>query len=97
MSKASDEALGELHGAVASVLSEQLRERVNMTDEDTGESKEVYLASPAVLAQAIKFLKDNDITASIADDENLSELDDLLKRKREKRGLRLTTVGGEAV
>ena len=39
----------------------------------------------------IVFLKDNDITASIADDENMNELDDMLKRKREKRGLRLAS------
>jgi hypothetical protein len=89
VSKATEDKLSALHGTVADVLSEQLRETMVVVDEDTGEEKEVLLASPAIIAQAIKFLKDNDITTSVADDDNMSELDDLLKKKREKRGLRL--------
>ena len=96
MAKGSEGQLSELHGAIAQVLKDQISERITITDEDTGETREIYTATPAVLAQAIKFLKDNDITVSVEDDENLSELDELLKQKREKRSLRLAAAGGES-
>ena len=92
MAKATEEKLSELHGVVATVLKDQLSETVIIADEDTGETKEIYTAAPATLAQAIKFLKDNDITASVEDDQNLNDLQELLRKKqtnREGRGLRL--------
>ena len=90
MARSTEHELSELHGTIARVLRSQLEETVTFTDEN-GIEKEVATATPATLGVAIKFLKDNDITASIADDENLNELDDLLKKKREKRGLRLVS------
>jgi hypothetical protein len=90
MARSTEQELSALHGEVARVLISQLSETITMTDEN-GESSVVAVATPATLGVAIKFLKDNDITASIADDENMNELDDMLKRKREKRGLRLAS------
>ena len=90
MARSTEQELSELHGTIARVLISQLSETITMTDEN-GESSVVAVATPATLGVAIKFLKDNDITASIADDENMNELDDMLKRKREKRGLRLAS------
>jgi len=90
MARSTEQELSALHGEVARVLISQLSETITMTDEN-GEESVVAVATPATLGVAIKFLKDNDITASIADDENMNELDEMLKRKREKRGLRLAS------
>jgi len=90
MAKSTEQELAELHGAIARVLISQIGETIMMTNE-LGVEAEVSVVTPATLGVAIKFLKDNDITASIADDENMSELDDMLKKKREKRGLRLAS------
>jgi transcriptional regulator with PAS, ATPase and Fis domain len=93
MSKSTEQELSELHGAVAKVLRRQIEEEITVTDEE-GNTQLLNTASPATLGVAIKFLKDNNITASIEDDENLGELDELLKAKREKGSLRL--VSGDA-
>jgi hypothetical protein len=93
MSKATEGKLSKLHGKVAQVLMEQLEDTISIVDE-SGEEREIPSASPATLAQAIKFLKDNEVTATIEEDENLNGLADMLKEKREKRGLRL--VAGES-
>ena len=90
MAKSTEQELADLHGAIARVLCSQVSETIMITDENGVES-EVAVATPATLGVAIKFLKDNSITASIADDENMNELDEMLKRKREKRGLRLAS------
>jgi AAA+ superfamily predicted ATPase len=90
MARSTEQELSELHGAIARVLISQLNETITITDDD-GMEAVVATATPATLGVAIKFLKDNDITASIADDENMNELDEMLKRKREKRGLRLAS------
>ena len=90
MARSTEQELSELHGAIARVLISQLSETITITDDD-GMEAVVATATPATLGVAIKFLKDNDITASIADDENMNELDEMLKRKREKRGLRLAS------
>ena len=92
MSKATEDKLSNLHGKVAQVLMEQLEDTISIVDE-SGEERAIPSASPATLAQAIKFLKDNEVTATIEEDENLNGLADMLKEKREKRGLRL--VAGE--
>ncbi len=92
MSKGTETQLSELHGIVAEVLRKQLEETVDITNEETGVTETVMTATPATLGVAIKFLKDNDITSSIEDDDNLQELDELLKKKREGRGLRLAAV-----
>ena len=92
MSKSTEQELSDLHGAIARVLRSQIEETISMTDE-AGNASEVMVASPATLGVAIKFLKDNAITTSIEDDENMGELDDLLKSKRDKRSLRLVSEG----
>jgi len=76
--------LNELHRVVAQLLREQLEATVIVTDED-GSQKEMKMATPALIAQAIKFLKDNDITALPEDDENIQSLKELLDKRR-KRG-----------
>ncbi len=76
--KATEDFLSQLHGRVAQTLMEQL------CDEEV---------KPAMVAQAVKFLKDNDITVSISEDENMTALDEMLKQHREKRKLRI--VGDE--
>lgn len=87
MSKASEKLLGELHGAVAKVLTDQIlaQEEVQELDLDgvpqgTGEME--YSASPATLATAIKFLKDNSITCDIRVDKNMGNLADALAKKQ---------------
>lgn len=92
MGKSTEQELSALHGAVAQVLRKQIEEEITIINED-GESQTIMNASPATLGVAIKFLKDNNITASIEDDENMSDLDELLKSKREKRSLRLVSEG----
>lgn len=100
MNKATEDQLSELHGLVARVLRGKLEDTITiMVDGPDGPvEKEISAAEPAVIAQAIKFLKDNDITSSIADDKNLSDLEAALKNKRENRstpgGPRLKSVGG---
>jgi hypothetical protein len=48
----------------------------------TGEK--MYTASPATLATAIKFLKDNAITCDIKKDTNMTALKDALKKKNKR-------------
>jgi len=59
-SKASLDALNELHAAVAREL------KANLDD-------------PKVLANAIKFLKDNDITADLMEDDSSDSLGTAIK------------------
>jgi len=92
MGKSTEQELSALHGEVARVLSTQLRETITVIDEATGEQQELLTATPAVVSAAIKFLKDNDITASIEEDENLGELEEMLAAKRNKRKLRVVGI-----
>jgi hypothetical protein len=93
MSKASEKLLGELHGAIAKVLTDQVlvQEEVQELDEDGlpfGTGEKAYSATPATLAVAIKFLKDNSITCDIKVDKNMGNLADALAKKQ--RHSRLT-------
>lgn len=81
---AAERELNELHTIVAKTLREGLEATMEV-ETDEGETKVVSLATPALIAQAIKFLKDNSITAIPEEDENLEALEDILKRKQ-KRG-----------
>ena len=87
MSKATEKKLGALHGAVADVLTARLNhtEAETSFNEDgemveTGE--QVHTASPATIAAAIKFLKDNQITCDIETNENMNNLRDTLAKKQ---------------
>lgn len=100
MAKASEGQLGELHGAVAMVLTEMVtaKEEVQELDMDgmpfgTGEMQ--YTASPALLAAAMKFLKDNDITCDIKVEKNMTKLADALAQKQQHS--RLSDGGAAAL
>lgn len=92
MSKATEAKLGALHGMVSDVLCSQLaaEEEVMEYNEDgvlIGTGKTVRSASPATVAAAIKFLKDNSITSDIDKDENLSNLAERLGNKQKRSRL----------
>lgn len=74
MSKATIESLSELHGVVATELTRRI-----LADE----------ASAADIGAAIKFLKDNAITASVEDNTQMKDLKDRLEERARKRNLRL--------
>ena len=87
MNKASELALSELHGAVATVLTEQvqMKEEVQELGVDGvpyGTGEQLYAASPALIATAIKFLKDNSITCDIKVDKNMGNLAEALSKKQ---------------
>ena len=73
------EALNNLHTVVAKVLVTELT-KTDIVVID-GEDVDISSPSPAMVAQAIKFLKDNNISSTVEDDVNLSELEDILKKK----------------
>lgn len=83
---ASSNELGGLHAALARVLNQMLVpvEHDAILDEDGGVVKEAWTEypSPAVLAVAAKFLKDNSIFSGVDEDEELLRL----KKTLEKRG-----------
>ena len=98
MQKANEEKLGDLHGAVAQVLQAQ----ITHTEEEVlfdGEGNEVhtgnvlYTAPPAVLAAAIKFLKDNAIVCDAEVNEDMNNLRESLKNKQRHSRLK---EGGKA-
>lgn len=87
MSKSSEQYLGDLHGHIAKVMSAQVLEEEEVIEFDsegvpvsTGALK--YTASPALLAVAAKFLKDNNITSDIKVDRNMSGLAEALNKKQ---------------
>lgn len=87
MSKATESKLSVLHGAVAEVLLAQVTREEEETTFDvagnmvpTGDM--VFSASPAVLATAIKFLKDNSITCDIEVDKNMNGLKEALSKRQ---------------
>ncbi|CDK30070.1 putative small terminase subunit [Burkholderia phage AMP1] len=82
MAKATEAKLSELHGVVA----DELKRRI-----EDGE------ASAADIGAAIKFLKDNHITASIEDNEGLSDLRKKLEEKMAKRGAKVVPLTRRAV
>jgi len=100
MSKANEERLGDLHGAVAQVLTAQISRQEEDMDFDA-EGNEVstgnmvYTAQPATIAAAIKFLKDNQITCDVEVDENINNLRESLAKKQ--RHSRLTEAGQAAL
>ncbi len=106
MSKANESKLSDLHGAVAQVLTAQIthteEETVfNAEGEEEATGEHIYTAPPATIAAAIKFLKDNQITCDIEQDENMGNLRDVLSKKQKKSRLsdaksaaQLQVVGG---
>lgn len=92
--KAGEDTLALLHSQVAQTLVAELtrsREAALLLDEFSAELPEevvVFLSkaretvSPALLQAAIKFLKDNDITADPTENEDLLRLQSSLDSKR---------------
>ena len=78
---ASEKVLGELHAAVATALTEQVKGYLVVEDEVEKEVK----PSPALLGAAIAFLKNNNITADAEDNAALRELGESLKARRQKK------------
>jgi hypothetical protein len=83
---ATDKALGTLHQKLAEVLSEAL-DGTNVEGWEDPESGEVIEAqnippSASVLTVVAKFLKDNEVTCDVQQND---ELADMTKRLREKQ------------
>jgi hypothetical protein len=94
--KASDKMLGELHGhlakAMLSTLSANDRAATiletydDLPDEVREFLEDLSNTNPAFLTAVSKFLKDNQITCSIEDSKELSELEQTLQNKRKRVG-----------
>ena len=84
--KATEKKLSRLHDLVADVLTEQVgyKEKVTTFNEDGEmvEGEERYIASPATVAAATKFLRDNNITSDEELNENMNGLRDALAAKQ---------------
>ena len=94
---AKESELNVLHEVVAKVLKEQLEAEAIVTDAD-GDEVSIKTVSPAMVAQAIKFLKDNNITSVPERDSNIDELKKALEHKQKKGRLKLidpTKAAGE--
>ena len=92
MARASEKFLADLHSAVAVTLTEQvLHEEEETTFDGEGETVStgvmVRTATPALLATAARFLKDNDVTCDMGQDENMGGLRDALSKKQKKSRL----------
>lgn len=89
----SNEAeLKELLGTVAKVMRSQVEDKVDVEDPDTGEVREMYTASPALLGQAINFLKMNSISIDIEESDDLGALGELLSKKQLRGRAKLKSV-----
>lgn len=91
MDKATEQAMDELHGAVAAVLKTQLQATATIIGED-GKPVEMSMVTPAVINAAIKFLKDNDITTTIEVGDDMDDLQEILKKKKHKGRAQLRAV-----
>lgn len=96
MTKATDKLLGELHGKLATSMLEALKasdQAKALLDEYADElpgAVTAFLskhadANPALLTAVSKFLKDNSITCAIEDNDEMSELEQRLAKKRERK------------
>lgn len=102
MSKATERKLGALHGAVAEVLLAQVtRQEAETSFDSNGELVEtgdmIYSASPATLATAIKFLKDNSITCDVEVDTNMNNLKEVLSAKQKHSRLQNAAVAAQNI
>ena len=100
-STAPEKKLNELHGVVADVLIKQLgaTDKLTIGEGDGQVEVEMASASPALIQAAIKFLKDNNISTTPEEDENLQSLADILEHKRKMGSVHLlpsaTKAAGE--
>jgi hypothetical protein len=87
MTKATEDDLSALHGAVARALTEVVAEGATEVLRKKGDADDEVVkvtASPAYLAAAITFLKNNNITAGKGN-EDLDKLKRALENKRTSR------------
>lgn len=83
MSKASEEELGAMHGAIARGLTEILTDGAVVGEED---GKPIRITAPAsYYAAAIAFAKNNNITADPTTNAELLGLDDALQRRKDAK------------
>ena len=71
---ALEEALGALHTLTAETLTNIIKNGVPIVNKETGKIEGHSPAPAPYIAAAIKFLKDNDITALPADNSPLNDL-----------------------
>lgn len=89
MSKASESKMNELHEQLAQTLITMTQ--VREVEEVVGEGEDAVKViktidpSPAALAVAAKFLKDNSIFSTPEQTDALAELQDKLKQKQTRR------------
>lgn len=85
---ASESVLGELHKKIATVMSDSLQV-VEVAQRRYLENEEAVDAPPSVpaslLAVMVKFLADNQITAAPEESKEMSELEQKLEARRNKR------------
>ena len=95
---APESKLNELHSVVAQVLIKQLGATDKLTIGEGEEQVEVEMASasPALIQAAIKFLKDNNISTTPEEDENLQSLADVLEHKRKMGSIHLLPAATKA-
>ena len=90
---AKEGQLGGLHSLVAIVLGHQVSHKIQvpvftpdgeikLDEDDNPITKDMYDASPQLLATAIKFLKDNEITATAEHSETVADLADEVAERR---------------
>ena len=101
MSKASEKALGDLHGIVAEALAEIISHTVEETTfnedgEEVPTGGRVYTVQPAMVAAAIKLLKDNSITCDVETNTNMNNLRESLNKKQ-KHSVRLENANKAAL
>ena len=99
---ATEAALGDLHAKVAKVMADALtvfdkaQEVYLEAEKDELSELTAPILNPALLSVMTKFLSDNKITCVPEESEGMSELEEKLRRRREKRSLR-TANGGVVV
>lgn len=81
---ASDKQLGGLHSQVAALMAEMLQPRKVEDLDSEGEVIRVRVVYPsaAEIAVAVKFLKDNSISADIEESDDLKEMRENLAKTR---------------
>lgn len=81
---AAREELNELHSLIARSLTQRLQEDI----------KDSIPTDAATLGAAIKFLKDNEVTADPASNDDLLNLKDQFKQAQERRRTKAQSVLG---
>lgn len=82
MSKASEQELSDLHGALARGLKDIISDGVEVP---TKEGSVKVTAPAAYFGAAVALLKNNNITADPSKNEELSDLNALLQKRRQSK------------